>query len=177
MANKDMNCSLTFHENQHGIFESGETMYGAVTLNIFNKINIRNVTLKLSGKGKTDWYTGAGERVHHKGKEIFLNAMVCVVGEKGGPEFQLLPGTHIFNFACELPINLPSSVFDSLYGFIDYTIVINIDRPFKFDDHFNVGFTIVKPLDLNLMLPEIGVRLNLIFLKKNLINFIFTVGL
>lgn len=161
MANKDINCSLTFHENDYGVFESGQTMYGSVTLTVFNKINIRNVTLKLSGKGKTDWYTGAGDnRKHHKGSEQFLNAIVCIVGEKGGPEFPLIPGTHIFNFKFELSEDLPSSVFNSLYGMIYYKIVINIDRPFQFDDHFDSFFTVMKPLDLNLRLPSIGVKKN-----------------
>lgn len=164
MSNKDLMCSLTFHDNQNGVFQPGQKMSGAVTLNIINTVNIRNVTLKFSGKGKTDWFTGVGEnRVHYKGSENYLKTSLCIVGEKGGPEFPLEPGTYTYNFEYKVPDDLPSSVHHYLFGMIYYSIVINIDRPLQSDDHFNAGFSIVRPLDLNLESPDLRVRCGLTF--------------
>lgn len=158
MANKDMNCSLTFHDNQFGVFQPGQIMSGAVTLNIINKVNIRNVTLKFSGRGKTDYYSGVGEnRVHYKGGETYLKTNLCIVGENCGPEFPLEPGTYTYNFEYQVPDELPSSLHHYLFGMIYYTIVVNIDRSLQIDEHFNAGFSIVRPLDLNLESPDIRV--------------------
>lgn len=158
MANKDMTCFLTF-DNASGVFETGQVMTGAVTLKVNNKINIRSVTLKINGKGRTDWNTGVGEnRVRHKGSETYLKTNFCIAGEKGGPEFPLEPGTYIYTFEYKLPDDLPSSLHHYLFGQIFYLIVINIDRPIPVDNNFNVGFSVKRPLDLNLESPDIRVH-------------------
>lgn len=67
---------------------------------------------------------------------------------------ELSPGFHKFNFACQLPIQLPTS-FESKYGHIRYQIKVELERPWKFDLKFCFAFTVIKVLDLNYESPAL----------------------
>lgn len=67
------------------------------------------------------------------------------------------PGSYSYNFHCNLPTNLPSSL-EAQNGHIRYTVRVVLDRPIL---HMNQQFaklvTVIKPLDLNAE-PALQVR-------------------
>jgi Arrestin (or S-antigen), N-terminal domain/Arrestin (or S-antigen), C-terminal domain len=67
---------------------------------------------------------------------------------------ELSSGLHKFNFACQLPIQLPTS-FESKYGYIRYQIKVELERPWKIDVKFCFAFTVIKVLDLNFESPAL----------------------
>lgn len=69
------------------------------------------------------------------------------------------PGIHIFSFACHLPTNCPSS-FEGFKGNIRYTIQVNLERPWKFDQKFTRGITVLKIENLNYQDPVLAVSGN-----------------
>ena len=73
-----------------------------------------------------------------------------------GNPIDILPGIHTFNFSCFLPQMLPSS-FEGQYGHIRYTVTVSLERPWKFDQTYKVGFTVLKHLDLNYDSPALRI--------------------
>lgn len=57
-------------------------------------------------------------------------------------------GTHTYNFQCNLPAELPTSVEGNI-GYIRYTARVVVDVPMAFDKDFKQGFTVIRPLNLN----------------------------
>lgn len=66
-----------------------------------------------------------------------------------GQKLELTAGVTKYNFSCQLPQELPTS-FEAKYGRIRYSVHVVLHRPWKFDLTYTVGFTVVKPYDLNL---------------------------
>lgn len=75
-------------------------------------------------------------------------------------EFKLQPGTYNYTFQCLLPAGLPTSV-EGDHGFIRYSATVNLDRPMWPDQEFEEGFTVIKPLNLNVM-PHLRVSIKMI---------------
>ena len=66
------------------------------------------------------------------------------------------PGIHTYTFACQLPPTCPSS-FEGHYGYIRYLVKVELVRPWKFNQHFTRGFTVLKVMDLNYDSPLLRV--------------------
>lgn len=66
------------------------------------------------------------------------------------------PGIHTYTFACQLPSTCPSS-FEGFYGYIRYLVKVELVRPWKFNQHFTRGFTVLKVMDLNYHSPLLRV--------------------
>lgn len=92
--------------------------------------------------------------VHYKGREDYLSSITYLIGSPHANEIEILPGLHTYNFACLLPNILPSS-FEGVYGHIRYTVKVTFERPWKFDQTYKVGFTVLKQLDLNYDNPDL----------------------
>lgn len=84
-----------------------------------------------------------------------------------------MPGIHTFNFSCVLPERLPSS-FEGTHGHIRYSVIVVLNRPWKFDHIYKVTFTVLKKMDLNLETPIIkvykGIQSALVSMVINLIQ-------
>lgn len=57
-------------------------------------------------------------------------------------------GLYEYNFQCDLPSQLPTSV-EGKYGHIRYTARVVLDIPMWPDTEFKERFTVIKPFDLN----------------------------
>ena len=64
-------------------------------------------------------------------------------------------GEHSYPFCLLLGASLPSS-FEGRRGYVRYFCKASINRPWKFDEHTKRAFTVIHPLDLN-MVPTAGV--------------------
>lgn len=73
-----------------------------------------------------------------------------------GNQIEIAPGAYQYNFQAVLPALLPTS-FEAKHGSIRYLITVVIDRPWKFDLTYKVGFTVVKQLDLNYENPALKI--------------------
>lgn len=65
-----------------------------------------------------------------------------------GNGFELSEGTHSYPFAFQLKHLLPSS-FRGTYGKIKYKLEFVVDKPWQFDEKYEVPLTVVRSLDLN----------------------------
>ena len=59
------------------------------------------------------------------------------------------PGVHSFSFSYLIPFECPSSV-ETFNGRIRYWIQITLKRPFKFDQIYTRGFTVINMRNFNL---------------------------
>lgn len=68
----------------------------------------------------------------------------------------IAPGIHTFNFACQLPVNCPSS-FEGNKGKVRYLVRVSFIRQWKVDQNTTLGFTVLKLADLNYDTPILRV--------------------
>lgn len=90
---------------------------------------------------------------------MFFIVYICMLALGHGEK--LPSGQHNFPFQFMLPPTLPSS-FEHQYGQVRYMLKATIDKPWKFDHHTKLPFTVVSLLDLN-AIPEAPVTLLYIF--------------
>lgn len=87
-------------------------------------------------------------QIHYVGRDDYLSSTTYLVGAEHSGEIEILPGIHTYNFSCVLPHQIPTS-FEGRIGHIRYTIMVALERPWKFNNTFKVAFTVLKPYDLN----------------------------
>lgn len=98
-----------------------------------------------NAEGKTE-----EERKDVTGHEEYFQISYYLLGGANSAETELAPGAHTYPFTCALPPALPSS-FEGEHGHVRYTIKVTLDRPWKFDQDSKMAFTVISPVDLNLM--------------------------
>ena len=84
---------------------------------------------------------------------LLLYVHVHVLPGSGGTDHPA--GEHSYPFCLLLGASLPSS-FEGRRGYVRYFCKASINRPWKFDEHTKRAFTVIHPLDLN-MVPTAGV--------------------
>lgn len=67
----------------------------------------------------------------------------------GETEILLPMGTHSYPFQFQLPVGMPTS-WEGGYGYIRYTVRVNVNEPLCPKQEFEVPFTVIKPVNLNL---------------------------
>lgn len=88
---------------------------------------------------------------------MYLNSRTYLFGQSGGPTFEIHPGVHRYEFACQLPDQLPYTA-ELKHGSIRYYAEAVLDIPWSFDKEIKVPFTVVRYDDLN-MFPELRIPL------------------
>lgn len=79
-------------------------------------------------------------------------------------EVRLTPGMHEYSFQVLLPPHLPTS-FEGKHGHIRYTASVALDIPFWFDKEFVESFTVIRPINLDI-LTALQVNYLMISMKK-----------
>lgn len=77
-----------------------------------------------------------------------MNTKTYLFGSKGGDNIEVSSGTHRYDFACSLPIQLPAS-FEASHGHIRYNVEAVLDIPWRFDKESKVKFTLARLNNLN----------------------------
>lgn len=121
---------------------------------------VLGIKIRFVGEAKTEWtetekrQTQEGkteeERKDVGGHEEYFQISYYLLGGANSGETELPPGAHTYPFTCSLPPSLPSS-FEGEFGHVRYTIKVTLDRPWKFDQDSKMAFTVISPVDLNLM--------------------------
>ncbi|CAG9797191.1 unnamed protein product [Chironomus riparius] len=144
------------------IYYPGQVVKGTVELFLESTKSFRGFYVTVFGQARAHWTetrtstTGTGKNrrtthhtVHFEGKEIYLNSKTYLFGQNSGPSFDVQPGSHKYNFACQLPDQLPYT-FDGVHGEIKYYVEAVLDIPWRFDKEVKTPITIVRHDDLNL---------------------------
>ncbi|XP_062620948.1 arrestin domain-containing protein 3-like [Saccostrea cucullata] len=142
-------------DNLQGLFWAGQTVSGRAVVDLESEMKMREIRLTFEGKANVRWSEsrGSGKNRHtvtYRASECYFNTELAVFGKglSGGDEYTLPPGQHAFPFSFVLPPNLPSS-FEGNHGYVRYIVKGTIDRPWRFDDHTVLAFSVLSPLDLN----------------------------
>ncbi|KRK03092.1 uncharacterized protein Dyak_GE25772, isoform B [Drosophila yakuba] len=151
-------CQILFHNNTEGVFYAGQMVAGQVTLSTDKLIQVKAIRLKLKGFAETHWTESKTDSNNkstsesYNGFEKYLSSKVYLLGSESSPgmaiEMSMEPGTRSYNFACQIPINCPSS-FEGTHGRIRYMVDVNIIQPWKYDSVFTRPFTVIQVMDIN----------------------------
>ncbi|VDI06184.1 Hypothetical predicted protein [Mytilus galloprovincialis] len=156
-----LNAFIIQLQNQNAIFYPGQPVHGQVYVDLNADMKMREVRLKFEGYGNVHWSeqhsSGSGKNrhtrtVHYRARENYFDITVALYGQSLGHGEKLPSGQHNFPFQFILPPTLPSS-FEHQYGQVRYMLKATIDKPWKFDHHTKLPFTVVSLLDLN-AIPE-----------------------
>ncbi|XP_023175722.1 arrestin domain-containing protein 3 isoform X2 [Drosophila hydei] len=147
-----LNCVIDFKDNPFGIYYAGQVISGSVSLNSDEEKLVNAIILKIKGFAMTYWTedeTDADNKTTeetYSGHEDYIHSKVeLLVAER---TIALAPGTHVYNFACQIPAVCPSS-FEGTHGRVRYTVIVKVIRPWKFDLTYSRPFTVLKVMDLN----------------------------
>lgn len=117
------------------------------------------IKLQISGYACAQWRRKHGRAVpttqHHPGRkryfmgrEDYIASTTYLMGSEQAPTTNIEAGTYTYTFACPIPNHCPSS-FEGVYGHIRYVAKVMFIRPGASNRTTNVGFTVLKLLDLN----------------------------
>lgn len=141
-------------DNLRGVYTAGEEVKGTVVLRLRNPMKVRKITLYFEGRAKSHWEVKHNRsKTDYRATETYINETFDLfdTGIGGGDH---PAGEHSYNFSLLLGASLPSS-FEGRRGYIRYFCKASINRPWKFDEHTKRAFTVIHPLDLNVV-PTAG---------------------
>ncbi|KAL7040058.1 hypothetical protein ACKWTF_000245 [Chironomus riparius] len=183
---RDINVYLEPNSNGTFMYYPGHLIKGTVEYPLDHVANIHCFSVTVVGKAQVNW--SKDESTSHRsgdtitierytvncwGEEFFVEEETYLMGLKKGPLITLQPGIYRFNFSCQLPHNLPSSLSTRL-GDISYCVESNIDHENSYKICFgHTPFDIVRYDDLSLY-PELRLPLKLEEVKS--FCFIFCTG-
>lgn len=150
---KLQNFAIEF-EAQNGVCFAGQSVIGAVCVQLSDSTKLTGLRLKLNGRAKVHWTESSGSSKNrstktYRAEEIYIKEEVYLYGSSGGESSQLTAGTHRYPFTFSLPATLPSS-FEGVHGSVRYTAEASMERPWKFDHTTRSAFTVISLVDLNL---------------------------
>ncbi|KAH8344320.1 hypothetical protein KR084_009658 [Drosophila pseudotakahashii] len=154
------NCMITFDQNEHGTYFTGQVISGKVIVNLNKTKKLRGIKLQISGYAQAQWrlrrqgkavaIQNPKKRSKHQysGREDYIASTTYLMGSEQGSNFNMEAGTYTYTFACPIPSHCPSS-FEGAYGHIRYLAKVTFLKPGASNRTHNVGFTVLKLLDLN----------------------------
>uniref|UniRef100_A0A034WA43 Arrestin domain-containing protein 3 n=1 Tax=Bactrocera dorsalis TaxID=27457 RepID=A0A034WA43_BACDO len=163
-------CAIEFDNNPYGTYFAGQVMTGKVTLQADMPKQVKAIVLKISGCADTSWAESSSSTTtdahgrsstkthttHYRGHEDYIKSRTYLLSSNENQSAVIEPGIHTYTFACLLPITCPSS-FEGIYGYIRYLTRVELVRPWKFNQNFTRGFTVLKMMDLNYDSPLLRV--------------------
>ncbi|CAD6995998.1 arrestin domain-containing protein 17 [Ceratitis capitata] len=163
-------CEIEFDINPFGTFYAGQVLTGRVTLQADKPKQVKGIVLKITGCADTSWKESTNrtktdakghsktetETTHYRGHEDYIHSKTYLLSSSENQSAVIEPGIHTYTFACHLPQTCPTS-FEGIYGHIRYLIKVELVRPWKFNQNFTRGFTVLKVMDLNYDSPLLRV--------------------
>ena len=120
-AVQSFEISLEHDIDEQYQYEPGETLRGAVLVELRNNVKIEGINLQIRGEGTIGW---SEDHIRHgcaiRADETYIDSTQALVASYG--ETKVFPkGHHKFPFEMELPPNIPSS-FIGKFGSITYVL-------------------------------------------------------
>ncbi|KAH8311733.1 hypothetical protein KR044_007723 [Drosophila immigrans] len=169
-------CDISFDNNKYGTFYAGQLVSGCVTLKSDKIKEVQAALVKVVGYSITKWSERKMASTNlFSGREEYLSSQTYLLGSEqskkstriqdihlimytfiiiGNDRHSIQAGVHTYNFACQLPYQCPSS-FEGRYGCIRYIVKVLLIRPWKFDQAYTHGITVLKMMDLNSETPQL----------------------
>nr|XP_014098602.2 arrestin domain-containing protein 17 [Bactrocera oleae] len=158
-AKKFNNCVIVFDQNDFGTYFTGQIVSGKVIITLEKAKKLKAIKLQVCGFAACQWREKYGQKLAvakinprdkhvYFGREDYIASTTYLVGSEFGNNFVMDEGTYTYTFSCPIPSNCPSS-FEGTYGHIRYLIKVTFIRTGAADRIHNVGFTVLKLLDLN----------------------------
>lgn len=153
------NCVIVFDENDFGTYFTGQTVSGKVIITLEKTKKLKGIKLQICGFAACQWRERYGQKIAvakvssrdkhmYYGREDYIASTTYLVGYEHGNNIVMDAGTYTYTFSCPIPANCPSS-FEGTYGHIRYLVKVTFIRNGAADRIQNVGFTVLKLLDLN----------------------------
>ncbi|XP_067638791.1 arrestin domain-containing protein 17 [Eurosta solidaginis] len=153
------NCVVVFDHNDFGTYFTGQTVSGKVIVTLERPKKLKGIKLQVCGFACCQWRERFGQKIAVQkinprmkhlcfGREDYVASTTWLVGSDHSNNFTMDAGTYTFTFSCPIPTNCPSS-FEGTYGHIRYLVKVTFIRNGAADRIHNVGFTVLKLLDLN----------------------------
>ncbi|CCD64823.1 Arrestin C-terminal-like domain-containing protein [Caenorhabditis elegans] len=144
------------------VFFPGQPISGRVVLTTKENYKARAVNIKILGLAHTSWknYENAckfnGSSISIRPRSIHYSANVNYLDytqllwtcEDGKNE--LAAGEYVWPFSYTLPTSIPPS-FEGKYGYVRYTVKVEVDRPWRKDKAKKMCITVSPLLDLNVI--------------------------
>lgn len=149
-------CEISFDNNKDATFYAGQLVSGCVTLKSDKIKEVQAALVKVVGYSITKWSERrmASTKLF-AGREEYLSSQTYLLGsEQSNDRHAIQAGVHNYNFACQLPYQCPSS-FEGRYGCVRYIVKVLLIRPWKFDQAYTHGITVLKMMDLNCETPQL----------------------
>ncbi|KAK7113908.1 arrestin domain-containing protein 17-like [Littorina saxatilis] len=141
-------------DNPRGVYAAGEQVKGNVILRLRNPMKVRKVFLYFEGRAKCHWEVKHGRsKTDYRATETYINETFDLF-DAGASGADHPAGEHSYPFCLLMGASLPSS-FEGRRGYVRYFCKASINRPWKFDEHTKRAFTVIHPLDLNVV-PTAG---------------------
>ena len=143
-------------EGGRRVYYPNEQLHGQVIVNLNSPMKMRNIRLKLCGKGYCHWSEsrGSGSNTstrNYTGRETLIDLTNILFGNppgQGGKNPEHAAGIYVYPFVFQLPPVLPSSVEEEI-GYIRYFLKATIDKPWKFDHNTKHPVIINEIIDTN----------------------------
>ncbi|XP_031632073.1 arrestin domain-containing protein 5-like [Contarinia nasturtii] len=142
-------CLIEFKNNPENVVYADSVATCVVQLILPEKIIVDGVYILISGVGyaKKKQYSGRRRRqAKFECNQVYLNERMIFINTRGTI---LTSGTHIYEFPCRFPSNLPTSCEGNI-GYKRYTTTFTLKLPID-SYNFVVPFTVIRPIDLNTM--------------------------
>ncbi|XP_017487023.1 PREDICTED: arrestin domain-containing protein 17-like [Rhagoletis zephyria] len=150
-------CDIQFNQNEFGTYFSGQLVDGSVVLTADKPKDVKAVILTISGFALTKWREKSfNKNREFNGREDYMESKTYLMGSETSQKYTIQSGIHTYNFACQLPENCPTS-FEGLHGCIRYIVKVTLVIPWKFNQTYSRGFTVMKMLDLNYESPQLKI--------------------
>ncbi|KAL7040025.1 hypothetical protein ACKWTF_000222 [Chironomus riparius] len=138
------------------LYFAGHLLKGFVELTLDHPKQFRGLYIAIIGSARAHWTKSERgsnrnsryERINFEGFEGYINSKTYLIGQLGEPTFEMPPGTHRYEFTCQLPPHIPYTV-GLKHAEIQYYVEAVLDIPWHFNKESKVPFFIIPYLDLN----------------------------
>ncbi|XP_014661544.1 PREDICTED: arrestin domain-containing protein 3-like [Priapulus caudatus] len=154
---------ITFNDTNK-VYYPGQQVTGKVMVELESDMKLRAIRVYMRGLAKVHWtesrsttsrlgtiYTehyNAEIEYFFKRQELF--GSLAETGEVRAHAW-LPQGHHEFDFAFQLPTDGISTSFEGKYGSVRYWLKAEIDKPWSFNHSTKRAFTVISPIDINLV--------------------------
>ncbi|KAF2354284.1 Arrestin C-terminal-like domain [Trinorchestia longiramus] len=137
-------------EPHQEVYFPGQTVMGAIQTQVSSEVSCTAVEIKFKGSAKVKWTESHNDNhtVYSASEDYFR--FKTNIWTPQGSNWKLPSGNHVWPFNFIIPQNIPSS-FEGPYGSVRYSITVNADLSFRFDESHKIYININCPVDLNFL--------------------------
>uniref|UniRef100_A0A3P8YLG5 Arrestin C-terminal-like domain-containing protein n=1 Tax=Esox lucius TaxID=8010 RepID=A0A3P8YLG5_ESOLU len=143
--------------NEQGIFSSGDTITGRISLVALKETTLQSLCVKVKGKAEVKWMELDGQNtvVCSDKKKYFGLRKVLREGKGDGSEI-ITPGRHVYPFTFQIPAKEMPSSYVGKCGKITYSLKAKLIRTLWLIDKAKTEFPFLSKADI--IIPGLRVK-------------------